>query len=222
LERYKIAWTAVKQSPAPLDNGAPVNFLSNPVYTLSSHIPWFDQANFPPSVSRAAPQPTPQPAIASTSSGPGTSGVQPLSSHLSSPLDQTDYKIDLIGQFPKIRGFNKGFVEYLRSKDKPRIQVVFILDPKFVSTKVIDAYNGPVEIGPDDAKAVMEEMNGCIHEAEDQSDCKPGQKRYICMSWVRPSGYMIESQLIIGPSAHPCIWIEGNDNFSSAGVYELE
>jgi hypothetical protein len=233
LERYKIAWTAVNRSPPPalLDNGAPVNFLSNPAYTLSHRIPWFDQATFQASVPLAAPRRTPAPAIASTSSGPGTSGVQTSSSHPRSP-NQTriniqgqcpaisstssgsgtsgvqpssshsrsgvqpssshhgsQTKIDLRGQFPSIiGGLNNGFLEYLRSQDKLRIKVVFVLDPKFVCTKKIDVYNCTVDIHPDDARAVMEEMSGCIHEDVDQQGCEPGQKRYICMSWVRTSG----------------------------------
>jgi hypothetical protein len=32
----------------------------------------------------------------------------------------------------------------------------------------------------------MLEDAGCIHLSKNQSGCTPGQKQYICMSWVRP------------------------------------
>lgn len=184
LERYKIAWTEIYQSPAPLDNGAPANFLSNPAYTFSGQIPWFDQAKFLPSASLRTPQPPTEPGIASTSSEPAASGV-PSSSLPNRPPKQT--RINLQGKFPSIHGgLNDGFVEYLR-QEKLKIQVVFILDAWFKPTG-INAYNSTVDLDPDDAKEVIQESKEYLPLHKDQKGCESGRKRYLCMSWVCPSG----------------------------------
>jgi hypothetical protein len=184
LERYKFAWTEIYQSPAPLDNGAPANFLSNPAYAFSGQIPWFDQAKFPPSASLPASHPT-EPAIAATSSEPtGTSGVPSIAtSHPIPPPNQT--RVNLQGQFPSIHGgLNNGFMEYLSTQEKLKIQVVFVLDAWFRPME-INAYNNTVDIDSNDAKEVMQEMRECIPLHKDQKGCKSGRKRYLCMSWVR-------------------------------------
>ena len=171
MERYKIAWTTLHNSPPPLTNGVPVDFLPNPAYTVSKNNPWFTQADFP--VDAANPQP-------SSSSDPGL----PPSIHDVLAFSRT--KVALEGRFPNIvGGLNDGFKEYLKSKEKCKIGAVFILDPKFkVDTKEPDAYYAPVVTHPKDAEAVAQEMGGCMSLSKDQKGCKYPQKRYLCMSWV--------------------------------------
>ncbi len=147
LDRYKIAWTTLYNSPPLLDDGAPVNFLRNPEFTVSTHIPWFDQANFPPEKlhPRSSTIPPPQTGP-STIHHPQLEDPQPSTSDLLFSLSAPTFprssindvlvsgkiKITLEGPFPRIiGGLNEGLTEYSKYQEKPRIRVIFILDPNF-------------------------------------------------------------------------------------------
>ncbi len=220
LERYKIAWTKLHNSPPPLANGSPVNFLPNPAYTLSKHIPWFDQASFLPENEQQAGSSTVHQEQRADPQ-PSSSSVEGLSSPLGLPRSMHDVlvssrtKITLEGSFPHIiGGLNDGHTEYLKKKNTEKLGIgaVFILDPKFkVDTMEPNAYFAPVVTHPKDAEAVAREMGGCIPLSKDQKGCQYPQNRYLCMSWVRISTdsfifYFIK--LIITIAAPPCIRID--------------
>jgi len=210
LERYKVAWTAIHHSLPPLDDGAPVNFLRNPQYTVSNYIPWFDQAKFPPENTQP----------------PSTSPSSPSNIQLSvrDVLVSAKTNIVLQGRFPCIRGgLNQGFTDYLTNPEKPLIRVIFILDPNFkVNTKGPDAYCSTIVTHPNDAQAVMQEMEGCMSLSKDQKGCKYPQKRYFCMSWV--CIYMLcflSSKFMNSVAAQSRVRAEGDVEINSTPIYEL-
>jgi hypothetical protein len=184
LERYKIAWTALHDSPPPLTNRVLVDFLLNPAYTVSKNIPWFDQADFPVTGNMQQAGTLHQQNAAEPQ--PSSSSVPGLPSSIHDVLVSSRTKITLEGHFPRIDGgLNDGFMEYLKNKEKLKIGAVFILDPKFkVNTKEPDAYYATVVTHPKDTEAVAQEMAGCIPLSKDQKGCEYPQKHYFCMSWV--------------------------------------
>ena len=86
--------------------------------------------------------------------------------------------ITLKGPFPCIiGGLNKGLTDYLKYQEKPWIWVIFILNPNFkVKKKRPNTYFTSIFTHPNNAKAVMQEMEGCIYPSEDQEGCDNPQK----------------------------------------------